>query len=74
MKHLNPIKLFRIDIFENNILKRSERLLVEDYINLGECAKSVRKRLKRLKSNGLKTITYYVRQSSSVELLNTLKK
>lgn len=31
MKHLNPIKLFRIDIFENNILKRSERLLVEDY-------------------------------------------
>lgn len=74
MKHLNPINEFEIRFFYKDILRRSERFSVKEYASLGDCAKSVRKRLKRAKTEGFKTMVYTIRQSGSVELLNTQKK
>lgn len=73
MKHLNPIKSFDIHLYEKGIFKRFEQLSVEKYISLEECIKSVRKRLKKAKSEGLTPIVYYTRQSGSKELITNLK-
>lgn len=53
MKHLNPIKEFKILAVKDNkqnILSLSKRFLVEKYINLNKCAKSVREALKKAKT------------------------
>ena len=54
MKHLNPIKEFKILAVKDNkqsILSLSKRFLVEKYISLNKCAKSVREALKKAKTS-----------------------
>lgn len=53
MKHLNPIKEFKILAVKDNkqsILSLSKRFLVEKYVSLNKCAKSVREALKKAKT------------------------
>ena len=56
MKHLNPIKEYKIlavkDDKENkgNILSLSKRFLIERYVSLNKCVKSVREALKKAKT------------------------
>lgn len=53
MKHLNPIKEFKIVATRDNkerILSLSKRFLVEKYKNLQECIKSVRESLKKART------------------------
>lgn len=53
MKHLNPITEFKIEAVKDDkqsILSLSKRFVVEKYISLQECAKSVRDSLKKAKT------------------------
>ena len=73
MKHLNPIKAYKLVLVkesaEKGILKLTERFSVEKYINLLECSKSVSKRLKKLRSNGYHGKVYIVKESGAEEFL-----
>lgn len=68
MKHLNPIVHFKLTAVKD-ILKLSERFSVEKYASLQDCSKSVRKRLKKAKSDGYHGTIFAVRQSGVEEFV-----
>jgi hypothetical protein len=67
MENVNPIVSFRIDFTketkDKGILKHSERLLVENYMNLADCAQSLRNRLKKAKSDHFHGKVYEILKS-----------
>lgn len=72
MKHLNPIRKFRLNgikINEKGIFKLTEGFLVENYASLQDCSKSVSKSLKRAKSDGYHGTIFAVRQSGAEEFV-----
>ena len=73
MKHLNPIKSYKLTLVketaEKGILKRTEHFLTEKYISLAECSKSVVKRLKKLRSDGYHGKVYIIKESGAEEFL-----
>lgn len=73
MKHLNPIvkiKLNGVRIDDKGISRLSEGFLVENYASLQDCSKSVRKRLKKAKSDGYHGTIHSVRQSGVEEFID----
>lgn len=73
MKHLNPIikfKLTGVRMDEKGILRLSERFLVENHESLQDCTKSVRKRLKKAKSDGYHGTIHSIRQSGVEEFID----